>query len=157
MPNNYGPSDSIIEGQRNRSRQLMAQSLLSTPGVGEGMMPSQNQGVEQASHELYRSGLQSYLSGDQQGAMANWQKALQINPSNMEARQGVVRLSQATAGATTASAPSEENYRAGLSQLLNGNDVGAAGAWQKAYAADPGNLDAKRGLQRILMKLTQQR
>lgn len=155
MPANYGPTDSIIEGQRGRSRKLMAQSLIKTPGVGDGFQQQADPHVAIASHELYRQGLQAYLGKDQAGAMAHWKKALQLNPADQESRQGLARLAQAGQIAEPPNAESGASYREGLAQYLTGNEMGAAQGWQKAYAADPRNLSAKRGLQRILMQMMQ--
>lgn len=155
MPTSYG-RDSVIEGTRNRNRQLMAQTLLHTPGVGDGLQQQADPHIALQSHELYRQGLQSYLNQDQAGAQAQWQRALQMNPADMEARHGLERLSQARQ-VVAPTQESSQDYRQGLAQFLNGNEMGAAQGWQKAYAADTGNTEAKRGLQRILMKLMQGR
>lgn len=148
------PTDSIIEGTRNRNRKLMAKSLVQTPGVGEVAMQQPDPRVALQSHELYRQGLQSFLGQDQAGAQAQWQKALQVNPADMEARRGLERLSQARQ-VVAPTQESAQDYRQGLAQFLQGDEMGAAQGWQKAYAADSGNTEAKRGLQRILMKLMQ--
>lgn len=156
MPNNYSPPDSVVDGTRNRNRQLMAQSLIRTPGVGDGFQGgTADPAAALHAHELYKNGLNAYLSGDQNMAVSQWQQALQMNPNDMDARQGIARLTQLTAAPP--SGQSGQDYRAGLAQYLSGNDMGAAQGWQKAYAADSRNLDAKRGLQRILMKLTQEK
>ncbi len=46
------------------------------------------------SQELYRKGLEAFLSGDQDGALQSWQKAVELDPENLEAKRGVERILQ---------------------------------------------------------------
>lgn len=42
----------------------------------------------------YRIGLEKFLSGDQDGALEHWKKAIELDPENLEAKRGVERIEQ---------------------------------------------------------------
>ncbi len=46
------------------------------------------------SQDLYRKGLEAFLSGDQDKALELWQKAVDMDPDNLEAKRGVERILQ---------------------------------------------------------------
>ncbi len=46
------------------------------------------------SQDLYKEGLEAFLAGDQSKALKLWQKAVDLDPENLEAKRGLERLSQ---------------------------------------------------------------
>lgn len=46
------------------------------------------------SQRLYKQGLEAFLSGDQSKAMLLWQKAVDLDPENLEAKRGLERVTQ---------------------------------------------------------------
>ena len=47
------------------------------------------------SENLYKEGLEAFLSGDQKKAKLTWQRAVELDPDNQEARRGLSRISAA--------------------------------------------------------------
>ncbi len=50
------------------------------------------------SQKMYKDGLEAFLSGDQQKAQGLWQKALDIDPDNLEAKRGLERITPSRKG-----------------------------------------------------------
>lgn len=100
--------------------------------------------------DFYRAGLESFLKGDQEGALAAWRKA----PDVLEARRGIERIMQKRTPAIPTNEESKALYRTGLEAFLSGDRDRAGGYWKAAVSADPNNLEAKRGVERLAMAVT---
>jgi cytochrome c-type biogenesis protein CcmH/NrfG len=47
---------------------------------------------KEESKRLYRQGLEDFLAGNQEKAVEAWQKAVELDPANEEARKGLERI-----------------------------------------------------------------
>jgi tetratricopeptide (TPR) repeat protein len=88
------------DGDWSRAAELFKKALKLKPDFAEAQkaldkvrshLGEQKKGESQ---ELYRKGLEAFLSGDQDKALEFWQKAVEMDPENLEAKRGVERILQ---------------------------------------------------------------
>src|SRR6185503_4951418 len=112
--------------------------------------PSPRRKASESYNGLYAEGLDAFLSGDEDKALSLWQDALRENPAGMEAQRGLERIQRKRSGPAPAASPeSQALYRGGLEAYMSGSQDKALQLWQSALQADPKNLEARRGVERI--------
>lgn len=110
------------------------------------------------SNKRYVEALEAFLAGDVATAEQRARQALQLDPKNLEAKRMVERIEQKR-GVLRAPVATKENrelgqelYRRGLEAFLAGDMNEAQKQWAAAERADPNNLEAVRGQERIAQK-----
>jgi tetratricopeptide (TPR) repeat protein len=90
--------DSLAAGDRDRAGSLAAQALEQDPGNARarylqheaGLAPVKKLDLE-AVRKLYYDGVEQYLAGDLQGAVATWTEVLKQDPDHLDAQRSLAR------------------------------------------------------------------
>jgi hypothetical protein len=98
---------------------------------------------------LYEQGMDAYMSGDMGSARRFWEQSVSKNQNPDEARRGLERLDQRKATRRPVNPSSLEFYKNGIESYLKNDFHTAAVLFRRAVDADPSNLEAKRGLERL--------
>jgi tetratricopeptide (TPR) repeat protein len=88
------------EAEWSRAIEQLNKALKLNPGLEEArkllekVRSQTNEQKKGESQDFYRRGLEAFLSGDQDKALELWQKAVEMDPENLEAKRGVERILQ---------------------------------------------------------------
>jgi len=110
--------------------------------------------IDLVSQSAFEQASKAAQSGDWEKAKELYEKTLSYRPDFTEASTALEKVKNQLGENTKVT--SQKYYREGLKGFLAGDKQKAVELWQKAVELDPTNVEAKRGLDRILKKPTPQ-
>jgi len=96
----------------------------------------------------WKRGLQRFQKGDMRGARDAWTRCIELNPGNVDCRNGLNRLGGGSRRSSADSKAAGRHYNAGMKYLMSGQKAKARKSFKACLAADPAHGDCSKGLQR---------
>lgn len=99
-------------------------------------------------NNYYQKGLQRYNAGDYENASRFFERALQINPSDLHVKE-LYRSARARIGGGRKELVGEakELYQRGLNLFIEGRYQDAVATWERALEKDPNNLEIIKAIE----------
>jgi tetratricopeptide (TPR) repeat protein len=114
-----------------------------------------------SAEESYKRGVQAYMTGDYDAAIANWEKALTHSPHNPDLREYIERAKNKKLEKQMSAMKAEQQSQSGQIEAFNreaytlymlGKTDRAVALWEKILAISTDNADARKALKEAQAK-----